>query len=190
VPYHKTILVVEDDPNDQTFILEAFRSIGVEAPIQVLSSGSEAIAYLKGEGKYSDRDQYAFPSFIMTDLDMVRGNGFFLLKNLHANPDWAIIPKVVLSGSKNPADIKQAYTLGASCYHVKPGSQAELCEQLQLLHDYWMTCEVPELDAASTQTQSGSVPRPVQKFTHMRAGHKAKQSGQRVAPTRMRASGR
>ena len=55
--YHETILVVEDDSNDQIFILEAFRSIGVESPIHVLNSGSEAIEYLMGEGKYSDREE-------------------------------------------------------------------------------------------------------------------------------------
>jgi CheY-like chemotaxis protein len=146
VPYHKTILVVEDDPNDQTFILEAFRSIGVEAPIQVVDSGSEAVAYLKGEGKFSNRSNYAFPSFIMTDLNMLKGSGFFVLEKLRANPEWAIIPVAVLSNSENPDDIKKAYLLGANCYHHKPGSQAELCEQLQILHDYWLTCKVPGID--------------------------------------------
>jgi two-component system response regulator len=155
VPYDKTILVVEDDPNDQTFILEAFRSIGVEAPIQVVSSGSEAIAYLMGEGKYSNRTEYAFPSFIMTDLNMAKGDGFSVLEHLKANPEWAIIPTVVLSNSEDPNDIKKAYMLGASSYHNKPPSQPQLCEQLQILHDYWMTCKVPEKYAALQQTKSG-----------------------------------
>lgn len=156
MPYHKTILVVEDDPNDQTFILEAFRSIGVESPIRVVSSGSEAIAYLMGEGQYSDRTEFAFPTFIITDLKMQGGSGFSVLKHLQSNPEWSVIPKVVLSSSEDPDDIKKAYMLGASCYHQKPGSQAELCEQLQVLHDYWMTCKVPEIDAAGRQVQTES----------------------------------
>lgn len=156
MPYHKTILVVEDDPNDQTFILEAFRSIGVESPIRVVSSGSEAIAYLMGEGQYSDRSEFAFPTFIITDLKMHGGSGFSVLEHLQSNPEWSVIPKVVLSSSEDPDDIKKAYMLGASCYHQKPGSQAELCEQLQVLHDYWMTCKVPEIDATGRQIQTES----------------------------------
>lgn len=159
VQYHKTILVVEDDPNDQTFILEAFRSIGVESPIRVVSSGSEAIAYLMGEGKYSDRTEYAFPSFIITDLKMRGGSGFSVLEHLQSNPEWSAIPKVVLSSSDDPNDIKQAYMLGASCYHQKPQSQAELCEQLQILHDYWITCKVPEIDATGRQVNTESTER-------------------------------
>lgn len=57
--YHATILVVEDDPNDQVFIERAFRKIGVTDPIQVVGDGAEAIAYMMGEGKYSDREKFA-----------------------------------------------------------------------------------------------------------------------------------
>jgi two-component system response regulator len=155
---------VEDDPNDQTFILEAFRSIGVESPIRVVSSGSEAIAYLMGEGKYSDRTEYAFPSFIITDLKMFGGSGFAVLEHLQSNPEWSIIPTVVLSNSEDPDDIKKAYMLGASSYHQKPGSQAELCEQLQILHDYWMTSKVPEIDATGRQVQTESSGKLGEKF--------------------------
>jgi CheY-like chemotaxis protein len=172
VRYDTTILVVEDDPNDQTFILEAFRSIGVESPIQVVSNASEAIAYLKGEGKYSDRSEYAFPSFIMTDLKMLNGSGFFVLEQLRANPDWAIIPVAVLSNSENPDDIKKAYRLGANCYHQKPASQAELCEQLQILHDYWTVCKVPDVDAAVQQTQLETVGKGSQRTQHVRAARR------------------
>jgi CheY-like chemotaxis protein len=156
VHYHDTILVVEDDPNDQIFIVEAFRSIGVETPINVVSSASEAIAYLMGEDKYSDRKQYAYPTFILTDLKMPGRSGFSVLEHLQANPEWGIIPTVVLSSSEDPDDVKKAYMLGASCYHKKPGSQAELCEQLQILHDYWMTCKVPKIGATGRRVQTES----------------------------------
>ncbi len=146
--YHETILVFEDDSNDQIFILEAFRSIGVESPIHVLNSGSEAIEYLMGEGKYSDREEYAYPSFIMTDLKMPSGDGFSLLEQLRSNPEWCMIPRVVLTSSDDPNDIKKSYMLGASSFHQKPLSQAELCDQLQILHDYWLTCKIPHKEVS------------------------------------------
>jgi CheY-like chemotaxis protein len=156
VRYHDTILVVEDDQSYQILIREAFRAVGVENPLQFVESGSEAIAYLMGEGKFSDRKAYAYPTFIMTDLHMPAGDGLSVLEHIKRNPDWNIIPKVVLSSSEDPDDAKKAYRLGASCYHVKPESQAELCQFLKTLHEYWMTCKVPEVDITGKQVKTNS----------------------------------
>ncbi|MDB6131603.1 MAG: CheY-like response regulator receiver domain protein, partial [Verrucomicrobiales bacterium] len=63
-------MVVDDDPNDLILIQRAFRAIGVTEPIHTISGGLEAIAYMMGEGKYADRDTFAYPTFITTDLKM------------------------------------------------------------------------------------------------------------------------
>ncbi len=133
-------MVVEDDPNDQFLIVQAFRKIGVTDPIQVVGSGGEAIAYMMGEGKYSDRQKYAYPTFIMTDLKMPNGDGFAVLEFLKGNPQWKVIPTIVLSASADLDDIKKSYMLGSSSYHVKPQSHEELRNQLKVINDYWMTC--------------------------------------------------
>jgi CheY-like chemotaxis protein len=154
--YHSTILVIDDDPNDLIFIERAFRAIGVKDPIHTLSGGLEAIAYMMGEGKYSDRRVFAYPTFITTDLKMPGADGFAVLEHLKNNPEWAVIPTVVLTSSRDLDDIKKAYMLGASSYHVKPGSPAELRRQLTVLHDYWVTCEVPEVDVTGRQVSTDS----------------------------------
>ena len=46
--FNATILIVEDDRNDQFFIEQAFRNIGVTDPIQIVDDGAEAIAYMMG----------------------------------------------------------------------------------------------------------------------------------------------
>src|SRR3954469_15258419 len=115
-----TILQVEDDENDQFLIKRTFQSVGVTAPIQTVNNGAKAIAYMKGEGKYSDREKYQYPSFIMTDLKMPIADGFAVLDYLKSNPMWRIIPAVVISASTDLDDIKKSYMLGASSYHVKP----------------------------------------------------------------------
>ncbi|MDB6066481.1 MAG: response regulator receiver protein [Pedosphaera sp.] len=153
--YYSTILVVEDDPNDQLLIKKAFRAIGVTSSIHVVSDGAEAIAYMRGEGKFADREQYAYPTFISTDLKMPT-DGFEVLVFLKENPDWKIIPAVVFTASHDPDDVKKAYMLGASSYHVKPPSFDELCKQLKILHDYWLTCEVPEVDMSGKQVETDS----------------------------------
>lgn len=168
--YNATILIVEDDANDRMFIEKAFRENGVDGPIHALPDGLAAIAYLMGEGIYADRDKYAYPTFIITDLKMPGADGFEVLKHLKNNPAWAVIPTVVLSASNDLDDIRTAYLLGASSYHVKPQTFDELRKQLKILHDYWMTCQIPQVDISGKQliTQSKGklgerFPQPTQK---------------------------
>ena len=154
--YHATIMVVEDDPNDQVLIERAFREIGVSDPIQIVGDGAEAIAYMMGEGKFSNRKKFAYPTFVMTDLKMPRADGFAVLEFLKGNPEWAVIPTIVLSGSSDLDDIKKSYMLGASSYHIKPRSPEELRNQLSVINAYWMTCQVPEVDITGRQLRTQS----------------------------------
>ena len=150
------VLVVEDDPNDQFLIERAFRKIGVTSPIQIVSDGAEAIAYMRGEGKFSDREKYSYPTFVITDLKMPGTDGFGVLEFLKNNPEWAIIPTIVLSASADLDDIKKSYMLGASSYHVKPPTQDQLRELLSVIHAYWLTCQVPEVDRSGRRLQTDS----------------------------------
>jgi CheY-like chemotaxis protein len=154
--YHATILVVEDDQNDQFLIERAFRTIGVTDPIQIAGDGAEAISYMMGEGKFADRKKYAYPTFIITDLKMPKADGFAVLEFLKSNPEWKVIPTIVLSASADVDDIKKAYMLGASSYHVKPGTNEELRNQLAVINAYWMTCQVPEVDVTGKQLPTDS----------------------------------
>src|SRR5688500_14341885 len=154
--YNATIMIVEDDPADQFLIQHAFRAIGVTDPIHYVGDGAEAIAYMMGEGKYSDREKFAYPTFIITDLKMPRADGFAVLEFLKSNPEWKVIPTIVFSASADLDDIKKAYMLGASSYHVKPRTHGALMHQMLVLHAYWMTCEVPEVDSTGRQLRTNS----------------------------------
>ena len=162
--FHATILIVEDDADDQFMLLRAFRKSGVVDPIQVVDCGNEAIAYMTGDGKYADRAKFAYPTFIVTDLKMPRGDGFDVLNFLHGHPQWAVIPTVVLSASQDLDDIKTSYRLGASSYHVKPNSPQLLSEQIAVLYSYWNTCEVPEVDITGKQLPTVSDGKLGQRF--------------------------
>lgn len=99
-----------------------------------------------GEGKFADRERYPFPSHVITDLDMAEGDGFDVLEFLQRNPAWSIVPRVMISDSDNPDDIRTAYLLGASAYHKKPASLKSLKELLTHLLAYWLTTELPPVD--------------------------------------------
>src|SRR5215468_2589998 len=106
-PY--TILLVEDDLNDIFLVKRAFKMARIKNPLQVVTDGQEAISYLKGEGKYTDREAHPLPKLIVMDIRMPRRSGFEVLewvkdtrKPLHR------IPVVIVSSSDNPADINRA----------------------------------------------------------------------------------
>jgi CheY-like chemotaxis protein len=162
--FHATILLVDDDPDFLDLMEMAFIKNGIEGVINKVTDGAEAIAYMMGEGKYADRVRYEYPTFIMTDLKMPRADGFAVLEHLKSNPDWAIIPSVVFSGSADLDDIKKAYMLGASSYHIKPPNFESLRVRLKILNDYWMTCETPQVDVTGRQLPTNSVGKLGERF--------------------------
>ena len=115
-----TVLVAEDDPNDAELLRLALRAEGLGNPVQIVENGQKAIAYLCGQGEFSDRQRYPFPSVMFTDLKMPMVGGFEILQWLRDHPECNVIPVIVLSGSKLPGDVKRAYQLGANSYIQKP----------------------------------------------------------------------
>lgn len=165
---HPTILVIQDKGIETNLIQPAFRKIGVTDPVHFLSGGRQAIAYMMGEGKFADRKQFAYPTFVLTDLHMSDGDGFSVLEFLKTNPEWAIIPTIVLSQSADLDDIKSSYLLGASSYHIKPESASGMTHLLLILHAYWMTCEVPEVDRTGRQLTTDDRGKLSERFKHSR----------------------
>src|SRR5579872_6361530 len=160
---HPCFLVVEDSEADQILIMRALREF-FPHPLHRVKSGNEAVHYLNGDGGFSNRFEFPYPTIIMTDLKMPDGDGFDLLQNLKHNPLWAIIPTVVLSGSGDADDIKKAYALGASCYLNKPSGYSELKALMGKLIDFWKECEVPEVDVSGRMLKTESAGRLGERF--------------------------
>jgi len=145
-PEDFTILLVEDDPNDVLLIRRAFDKAGVVNPLSVVSSGEEAVSYLRGEGKYADRKEYPLPVIILLDLKMPRMNGFEFLEWLRAEPEFKKLIVVVLTSSRETPDINRAYEVGANSYLVKPVQMDDLIRIVKELHLYWLVLSKrPEL---------------------------------------------
>ena len=138
-----TILIVDDDPDDLFFIARAFRAVGVKDTIHAVLSGGDAISYMMGNGRFADRREFAFPDLVTTDLNMNGMSGFDVLAQFQKSPAWAVVPRAVLSSSRDPKEIEKAYQLGACSYLVKSDDFKDLCQSLKALYDYWRTCEDP-----------------------------------------------
>jgi CheY-like chemotaxis protein len=159
------LLIVDDDENDRFFLELAFKKLEAGYRIHTLKNGSEALAYIKGEGQYSDRKTYPFPSYILSDLKMPNGDGFEILEYLKQHPEISIVPVVMLSGSDDQADVRQAYLLGASSYILKPPAIDELEVLVQKLHYYWRDCEAPEVDESGRVIATNSLGKIGARFT-------------------------
>jgi CheY-like chemotaxis protein len=155
-----TLLIVDDDADQRFLAQETFENLYSNYKVQLAASGDEAIAYLKGEGKFADRKKFEFPSYIVTDLQMLHGDGFHVLEFLKNHPALSVIPVVMLSSSDHPDDIRQAYLLGASSFLVKPPILADLKTLLRKVHEYWMECEVPEVDVKGYAVPTNDRGRP------------------------------
>jgi CheY-like chemotaxis protein len=131
------ILIAEDDDNDVLLIKRAFNQAQFETQLQVVSTGEEAIAYLKGDAPYEDREKSPIPSLILLDLKMPRKNGFEVLAWVRQNPEYNHLPIVVLTSSQESADINRAYALGANSYLVKPASFLSLVDMINRLREYF-----------------------------------------------------
>lgn len=141
-----TILLVEDEASDALLIQRALCKADVASAIQVVEDGETAIAYLAGSGAYADRERHPLPVLVLLDLKMPRKSGFEVLVWLRAQPGLRRLPVVVLTSSKEPADIRRAHELGANSYLVKPLAFDALLEMVQALSRYWLVwSENPDL---------------------------------------------
>jgi CheY-like chemotaxis protein len=134
----KTILQVEDDPNDVFFLQHAMKKARVANPIQVATDGQQAIDYLKGAGKYADRDQFPLPCLVLLDLKLPYVMGLDVLKWIRQQPGTALAV-VMLTASGEDADIAAAYRLGANAFLTKPSQANKLEDMVKAIKDFWLT---------------------------------------------------
>jgi CheY-like chemotaxis protein len=145
-----TVLLVEDDLNDIFLVKRAFKMARIQNPLQVVTDGQEAMSYLKGEGKYGDRETHPLPKLIVMDIKMPRKSGFEVLEWVKGgNGVLRRIPVVIVSSSESPEDINHAYELGANAYMVKPVDFRAVEHLFESITHYWgLECAKPELEAA------------------------------------------
>jgi CheY-like chemotaxis protein len=116
----KTILLVEDNPDDVFIFKLALQDANITTSVGVAVDGQEAVDYLSGANKYSDREQYPLPFIVFLDLKMPFLDGFEVLSWIRTQPPLRGIATVVLSGSDEAKDHEKADELGAGGYLIKP----------------------------------------------------------------------
>ena len=132
------ILLVEDNPDDVFFMQRACKSVGLKNPVHVAEDGDKAIEYLSGSGAFADRGAYPLPCVTLLDLKLPGKSGLDVLGWLRERPEFTTRVVIVLTTSREPRDIREAYRLGANAYLVKPTSPTALAEIVAAIKSFWI----------------------------------------------------
>jgi len=129
----KTILLVEDNPDDVELTLRALKKNNIKNEIMVAVDGVEALDFLFGTGKYSGRDLKSMPTIILLDLKLPKVDGLEVLRRIRANDLTKLLPVVILTSSKEENDIVTGYSLGVNSYVRKPVDFNQFAEAVSRL---------------------------------------------------------
>lgn len=152
------VLFVEDNPADVELTLRAFRHAKFTNVITVARDGVEALEYLFRIGRYAKRtgDQ---PQLVLLDLGLPRVSGLEVLRQMRSNESTRAIPVVVLTVSRQDANIMECSRLGAASYIVKPVEFGSFARVTSKLNFHW-TLSPPETAGRSKPGQT----RPAEKL--------------------------
>jgi len=153
---HAVILLAEDEEDYVLLIRRAFEQAKIPNPLHVVWNGQEAIAYLKGEGKYANREEYPLPDLFLLDLKMPRVNGFEVLKWVRSQPGLAPLRILVLTSSEEIRDVNEAYKLGANSFLVKPLDFQDFTQLSRLIQDFWLKASKTPETFRPSKISSGS----------------------------------
>lgn len=138
-----TILLVEDNADDEELTLRAFKKSKVLNQVEVVRDGVEALDYLFATGVHAERDPKALPAVILLDLKLPKLGGLEVLRRVRADERTRRIPVVVLTSSNEEKDILSSYGLGANSFVRKPVDFAQFMEAAQQLGMYWLVMNEP-----------------------------------------------
>ncbi len=137
----RTIVLVEDNPDDEALTLRAFKKNKIRNEVVVMRDGAEALAHLlpgDGDGKGGP-----CPALVLLDLNLPKIGGLEVLRRMRADERTRLIPVVVLTSSKLEEDILDSYRNGANAYVRKPVNFSDFAEAVRTLGVFWLLLNEP-----------------------------------------------
>ena len=137
-----TILLVEDNPADQKLIRMSLRAQRLANEVSVVSSGEEALSFLRHEGAHAAT--HDLPDLILLDLNMPGMGGKEFLRRVKLDDHLKHIPVVILTTSDAETDILDSHKLQASGYVRKPVRLEDFKTVMESIEAYWfLLCRRP-----------------------------------------------
>jgi len=134
----KTILLVEDNPDDEALTFRALTKNNIDSHVVVAHDGAEALDYLFCTGQYSERDVNLDPEVVLLDLNLPKVSGLEVLHRLRTNERTKNLPVVILTSSNEEQDLLKGYDNGANSYVRKPVDFNEFIDAVRQLGLYWL----------------------------------------------------
>ena len=139
----KSILLVEDNPDDRELMKLAFAQGEIPHNLIVVSDGIEALAYLHSPElsaeSESSFDLTAMPALVILDLNLPKISGIEILRRIRAEPRTRLLPVVIISSSNEPQDLIDSYINGCNSYIRKPIHFTQLQKFVKEISTYWLT---------------------------------------------------
>jgi DNA-binding NarL/FixJ family response regulator len=132
----RPVLLVEDDEVDILSVKRSFQELALDTALRVVRSADEALAFLREPGNPR-------PSLILLDIKMPGMDGGEFLAELRRDPRLSLSPVVVLTTSRDEADMTRMYALGIAAYLVKPTAARDFTEMMRNLMRFWAMSEKP-----------------------------------------------
>ena len=139
----RTILLVEDEPDDEALTLRALRKAHITNEVIVARDGAEALGYLFGAGTSQGVETPVAPAVILLDLNLPKLNGLEVLRRLRRDPRTEVVPVVILTSSREEQDLTAGYKLGANSYVTKPVDFVQFSNAVTQLGQYWLRLNEP-----------------------------------------------
>ncbi len=142
----KSILLVEDNPDDEELILRSLRKASLGNDVTVARDGAQALEFLFGEGGRKAFKDGLLPAVVLLDLKLPKVGGFDVLKRIRSHPDTRLLPVVILTSSSEEEDMLRSYEGGANSYVRKPVDFTRFASAVSQLGLYWVILNnVPDL---------------------------------------------
>ena len=142
----KTILLVEDNRDDEWLTLRALSKNNILNPVSVVRDGAEALDFLFARGSYIDRDENDLPEFVLLDLRLPRMDGLQVLRIIRVDERTNRLPVIILTSSNADEDLVNSYKFGANSFIRKPVDFRQLVEAVRQLNMSWVVLnEMPQM---------------------------------------------
>jgi CheY-like chemotaxis protein len=139
-----TILLADDDEEDRELARDALQDSRLANEMKFVTDGQDLLDYLRHEGRWTDEEQSPRPGIILLDLNMPKKDGREALQEIKADCSLRRIPVVVLTTSKDEADVLATYDLGVSSFITKPVTFGGLVDVMKTWTQYWPNGEVDD----------------------------------------------
>ena len=123
-----SILIVDDDPIDRRFLIDAIRVNRPDLSVRYAEDGVKALEVLNSD---------PLPKLVLFDVSMPLMNGHAFLRELKSSARLRAIPAIAFSTADTVEEINLCYAESANAYLVKPSSIDGYRDAMGRLLSFW-----------------------------------------------------